>query len=445
MKTTIKICLVFMLFTQVAFSQDYLPTITTGTTKTMQGFGLFGSMNGYKDRGNFSRDRLERSGSYGKIAYFQSVSNPVTSQVGLGLVSDYLQTLKGNRKTIVAFFENGNITIRGRKADNGQMLSLASVGGVPVGAWLKCQKTGSDVAFFYSVSPQNSTNPNWVLIGNFVNFVQGWTMTKQAFAVGSPYSTPETAIITNIQDFTIGSVYALSGITIAPMASNATRFQITATQLNKPVGNVNYQLVIRDAYNNIVYNDANILTDTDSYPTIDFTPSYANYTPHVTAAGTYTVSLTANGSTQSQNITFTNVQLGISGGGTQVAAGTFLNNVVWTAPTATVAAQIKYIGCEAGTIANNGTRTIDLILSSTPDPNQHKITVVRGSNGTTNNINVLLINGILLTGNDFFVRTGDIHQLQWVYSNQNPPIENIWWNEYSNTNTAILTFNVTKN
>jgi hypothetical protein len=450
LQKTGSILLVIILLFGVAMSNvacgQFSPTQITGTTYTIKGFGQLAATNGTIDRANLHRATVSKTGVYGLSGYFASLTNQNESSVGLGLVSDKLKTLKGRRKIILAMFENGQIKIKARTADYGTMTTLTAIT-QPIGAWLKCQVTGTEVAFYYSTSTQSATNPSYTLIGSYANILPTWTDIKQTYCVASALNSYQTATVTSVSEYNGtggGSLaYNLASMAINQMSGNVTRFQITPIEINKPVGDVIYSLVIRDVNTNIVYADNNISTNTAIYPTIDFTPAYSGFTPHVTTAGNYTVTLTANGVSQSQLVTFSNANLGLSTTTTNTAG--FLNNSSWTAPTATVAAQIKYIGCEAGTIANNGTRTINLVLSATPDPNQHKITVVRGSNSVGTNINVLLINGILLTGNDFFVKTGDIHQLQWIYSNLNPPIENIWWNEYSNTNTAILTFNVTKN
>ncbi len=424
---------------------QFVPTQINGTTYTVKGYGLLGTGNGVTDKANLYRAKVEKSGSYGLIGYFSSITNSGQSSAGIGLVSDKLQTLRGKRKIIVAMFEGGNIVVKCRQTDYGVMNTLASVA-QPVGAWLKCQVVGTGVAFYYSTSPKTSNNPTWVLIGNYTNILPYWTNIMQTYCVSSSINAYQTAIIENVSEYNGGGgggAYALNGITVAQSPNNATRFQITPAETNKPAGNVTYSLVIRDQNNNIVYSDPNISTDTGNYPTIDFTPAYSGFSPHVTTAGAYTVSVSANGVTQTQNVTFTNANLGIQSNNSVTGSSTtvqYNNSSTWVSPSPNTTPKIKYIGTINGQCDWNGHRTIDLTLTPTSDPEIHKIEVTKSSPNATG-YSVVFVDGNLIDASGFFVRTGEIHQVTWLYgaNDYNSDVFN------SSTNSAVLIFNVTKN
>ena len=457
MKNITKIFTLFTLFVGfTACSQNIPVSLSNGTYTVQSGKGQFG---GAVDLARLYRYDIAPIGNFGSSAYFQGITNSAQSQVGLGLISDKIPlALKGRSKSIYALFENGGIVIKHRPTDGGMMSNVGTVPNVPMPAFLKFEVTGNDVTFYYSTSAAGTVSPAWVAIGTYSNVLTNWTNTKKIVAWTSQLTAPQTAVFGNIQNFTVGSgQYAMNGISVAQSSDNVTRFKITPTETNKPIGNVTYSLTIKDINGNVVYSDPSISANTSTYPTIDFTPNNPNVNPRVTSAGTYTVTLSSGSSTVSKSVTFTNANLGITnnpnpptppnppitGGGSGASSVlSYSNNPNWNNPTPNTTATIKYINTKNGATNWNGNRTIDLIKTDTSDPNLYKITVIK-SGGRTGNYSILFVNGTLISGSDFFVRLGEINQVTWLYSNNSFDAANDLY--AGTTDCAVLIFNVTKN
>lgn len=296
MKNILKHLLLGLLVTLTSFSYaQVVPTVVNGGLVTISGKGKLG---GTKDGAQWRRYKFARSGSFYFSAYIKSITNSNSSFTGIAFRNETnASRTDGGISCVGLFLENDTLKIKLKSPAGTRFIDAAILPGIKAPVGVKIAKDGNKFIAYYTKSPENSTDPSYVLIASIDNvFNSGWSQITQNFATGTKLGSTATALVNNIA---FGSITETNTMP----CTNGGSFHIVA--ITKTKGSL-YDVEFNAAG---LYN-VNIDVKNSSNVTV------RNYSTGVTAnpmsvdvsalsAGTYTMTLTGESCSGTASKTFT--------------------------------------------------------------------------------------------------------------------------------------------
>lgn len=87
-----------------------------------------------------------------------------------------------------------------RTNDNAFFAEVVNVIQKTIPLWLKVEKSGTTVSFYYSNSPETSKNPDWIKVHEITNAFTSWTKYQKGFFTGSKTTSYNTAVFSKYKE-----------------------------------------------------------------------------------------------------------------------------------------------------------------------------------------------------------------------------------------------------
>jgi hypothetical protein len=241
---------------------------------------------------------------------------------------------------------------------------------------------------------------------------------------GTVAATPSTVVAATV-NVSNSTDYALNAISAALKSGSTTRFEITASESNRPT-TVNYQFKIKTLAG-VVVRDLNETIPLTVSQKVEFTPNDPNIAANqrVTVPGEYVLELTGNGIVRTQNFTFTNSHLGIT---VNADSNGFVNREGWNPP-ASSPWRLSLYGEETDFLRIASVTELDDTSTARAGETNPKIyKVVLGNNETNWTDSAWWANGVMLdSSKTFYVLPEDRGKTQITRrSTMNDTLDN-WW------------------
>jgi len=275
-----------------------------------------GQLGGTNDAAQWYRYKKNLAGNFFISAYFRSITNSNTSFTGLSFRNETnAPKTDGGISAVGIFVENDTLKAKVRLADNGQYLTMAILPNIKLPMYLKIEKQGNTVNFYYSKSAEN-VDPIYTLMSSIDNVFQNWNAITQNFGTGNSTGNVSTAIVSK-------RLYGPIKV-IIPSCNNGGSFDIiSVTNTSGSLYDVNY--------NAANFSSANIdIKNSSGFSVKNFDGNYTtrpfNIDVGTQANGTYTLTITGKSCIGTANKTFTIGTIGTNGtGGTTTQTSTFKN------------------------------------------------------------------------------------------------------------------------
>jgi hypothetical protein len=162
--------LLFLLLSFASFAQN--PAVITADGSII--LKSKGSISGTVDRAQFRRYKFSRNGSFYLSAYINSVTDK-SSLVGLSFRNDdNTNKLDGSQANATVGIQRDSLKVLLRKSDKSAIQLVASTANISLPVWLKIEKNGNNLVYYYSKQAYNITSVNWTKLNTitdaFANF-----------------------------------------------------------------------------------------------------------------------------------------------------------------------------------------------------------------------------------------------------------------------------------
>ena len=133
-----------------------------------------GTVSGTVDRAQFRRYKFARNGNFYLSAYINTISDK-SALVGLSFRNeDNSNKVDGSLANATVGIQRDSLKVLLRKSDKSPIQLVASTANISLPVWLKIEKVGNNLVYYYSKQAYNVTSVNWTKLNTisdaFTNF-----------------------------------------------------------------------------------------------------------------------------------------------------------------------------------------------------------------------------------------------------------------------------------